>query len=236
VEGMMTTAILTAGGNGSRMQNNIPKQFITVNEIPILIYTLQQFQNNRHIDKIVVACIKEWQPVLRAYGKEFNISKLEKIVDGGATGIESIQNCFNTLEGNDSSDLIMIHDGNRPLVDDDIIEQNIEAAKKVGATTTYIDIHDGIVKVDDYLNIQKSDFKRDHIKSTQTPHCFKYETLKKIFPRIDNVNKYISLADAAANLGCDVALVKGSEINFKITTPNDLAIFEAIINTRFGNV
>lgn len=232
----MTTAILTAGGTGSRMQNNIPKQFITVNEIPVIIYTLQQFQNNRNIDKIIVACVKEWQPVLRAYGKEFNISKLEKIIDGGESGIESIQNCFDALENSKEDDIVLVHDGNRPLVDDDVIERNIAAAKKVGVTTTYIDIHDGIVKVDDELNILKSDFKRESIKSTQTPHCFKYGVIKEIFPKIDRVSKYISLADAATNLGYDVALVKGSEINFKITTPNDLVLFEAITNTRFGNV
>lgn len=74
----MITAILTAGGTGSRMQNNIPKQFITVNDIPIIIYTLQQFQNSKYVDRIVVACVKEWHPVLRAYSKEFTISKLEK--------------------------------------------------------------------------------------------------------------------------------------------------------------
>lgn len=233
---IVNTVILTAGGTGTRMKNNIPKQFITVNEIPIIIYTLQQFQNNENIDSIEVACLKEWQPILRAYSKEFNISKLEKIIDGGETGIESIRNCFNSLENMQDDDVIMIHDGNRPLIDDDVINRNIEVAKKVGATTTYIDIHDGIVKVNDKLNVEKSNFSRDYIKSTQTPHTFKYETLKKIFPKIDNVKKYISLADAATNLGYDIALVKGSEINFKITTPNDLVLFEAIINTRFGNV
>lgn len=232
----MTIAILTAGGTGSRMYNNIPKQFITVNEIPIIIYTLQKFQNNKDIDKIIIACIKEWQPMLRAYSKEFNISKLEKIIDGGATGIESIQNCFNALESTKDNDIIMIHDGNRPLVDDDIIKRNIEAAKNIGATTTYIDIHDGIVKIDNAFNIVESDFKRENLKSTQTPHCFKYKILKNIFSKIDNVDKYISLADVAARLGYDLALIKGSEINFKITTPNDIVLFEAIINTRFGNV
>lgn len=232
----MITVILTAGGTGSRMQNNIPKQFLTVNEIPIIIYTLQQFQKSKHIDRIVIACLNEWQPVLRAYAKEFNISKLEKIVDGGATGIESIQNCFNTLENCRDDDLIMIHDGNRPLVDDDTIERNIHTASAVGVTTTYIDIHDGIVQVDDSLNILNSDFNREYIKSTQTPHCFKYEILRTIFPKIDHVNKYISLADAATRLGYDIGLVKGSELNFKITTPNDRALFETIVNMRFGNV
>lgn len=232
----MTTAILTAGGTGSRMQNNIPKQFITVNEIPIIIYTLQQFQKNKNIDRVVIACVPEWQPVLRAYCKEFDISKLENIVDGGETGLESIKNCFTSLENKNDSDIVLIHDGNRPLVDDDIINRNIEAAGQAGVTTTYIDIHDGIVKVDESQHIVKSDFKREDIKSTQTPHTFTYKAAQEVLSKIDDGAKYISLADAAAKMGYDVALIKGSEVNFKITTPNDLVLFEAILNTRFSNV
>ncbi len=232
----MITAVLTAGGTGSRMKNNIPKQFITVNEIPIIVYTLQKFQNNKNVDRIIIACLKEWQPVLAAYAKEFHISKLEKVVDGGATGIESIQNCFKVLGEQQEDDLVMIHDGNRPLVDDDTIERNIEAANKAGATTTYVDIHDGIVKVDDSLRIQESGFKREYIKSTQTPHCFKHKIIESIFSKMHNGEEYISLADAAVNMGYEVALVKGSEINFKITTSNDKDLFESIINTRHDNV
>lgn len=228
----MTTAILTAGGSGTRMKNNIPKQFITVNEKPIIIYTLQSFQNNADIDQIVVACVKEWQPVLKAYCKEFNISKIEKIVDGGDTGIESIRNCVSVLGQSENDDIVVIHDGNRPLVDANVIKENISAAQKFGATSTYIDIHDGIVRVDDALNILGSDLKREHIKSTQTPHCFRYGVLKEVMSVIDDASQYISIADAAANLGYSVALVKGSEINFKITTPNDLVLFEALVNTR----
>lgn len=230
------TAILTAGGSGTRMNNNIPKQFITVNEIPIIIYTLQKFQNNPDVDKIIIACLKEWQPMLKAYISEFNISKAESVVEGGETGIESIRKCFEVIEESERKGVVLIHDGNRPLVSDEIIHQNIVAAKSVGATTTYIDIHDGIVRVDDDLNIQASDFKREEIKPTQTPHCFTHDIISDIFQKIDDAKKYISIADAATQLGYDVKLVKGSEVNFKITTPNDLAIFEAITSKRFGNV
>lgn len=234
---MTVTAILTAGGVGSRMQKDIPKQFTTVNDIPIIIYTLRQFQKSEYIDKIVVACLKEWQPVLRAYSKEFNISKLQTIVEGGETGIDSIYNAFNGLSDNDDNDIIVIHDGNRPLVDEQIIKNNIEMVKKYNcATTTYIDVNDGIVRVDSNLNIQKSDLRREDIKSTQTPHSFNYKNLREVFGKIFDSSRYISLADAALNLGYDVKLVKGSELNLKITTPNDLTLFESIVNIRQGNV
>lgn len=226
----MTIAFLTAGGSGTRMNNSIPKQFITVKEIPIIIYTLQKFQNNPNVDKIVIACLEEWQTVLKAYIREFNITKVEKIVNGGETGIDSIRNCFESVSDLQENDTILIHDGNRPLVSDDIIEQNITSATEFGVTSTYIDIHDGIVKVDDNLNVQPGSISRASIKSTQTPHGFKYGVLGNVFSKIDNVNNYISLADAATTFGYKVALVKGSEINFKITTKNDLTIFEAIIS------
>ena len=234
---MTVTAILTAGGVGSRMQKDIPKQFTTVNDIPIIIYTLRQFQKSEYIDKIVVACLKEWQPVLRAYSKEFNISKLQTIVEGGDTGIDSIYNAFNGLSDNDDNDIVVIHDGNRPLIDEQIIKNNIEMVKKYNcATTTYIDVNDGIVRVDSNLNIQKSDLRREDIKSTQTPHSFNYKNLKEVFGKIFDSSQYISLADAALNLGYDVKLVRGSELNFKITMPNDLMLFESIINTRQSDV
>ena len=92
------------------------------------------------------------------------------------------------------------------------------------------------VVVDSNLNIQKSDLRREDIKSTQTPHGFNYKNLKEIFGKITDSSWYISLADAALNLGYDVKLVKGSELNFKITTPNDLTLFESIVNIRQGNV
>lgn len=223
----MVTAIITAGGVGSRMNNNIPKQFIPIDNIPIILYTLKIFQDNTNIDKIVVACIPDWQPILRAYIEEFGITKIDKIVDGGATGFESIYNCFCKIKNNDN-DIIIIHDGNRPLISDDIIDSNINEMKNNKATTTYIDIHDGIVNVDASLNIVKSDLRREYIKSTQTPHCFKYVVLKDIFEKTKDMSKYISLADAAVNYGYYVKLVKGSEINFKITTQNDLEMFKVL--------
>lgn len=228
----MTTAILTAGGTGSRMQNNIPKQFITVNEIPIIIYTLQKFQSSPSIDEIIIACVKNWRPILEAYCKEFSITKLQKIVEGGPTGVESIKNCYDSIENANQNDIILIHDGNRPLVDEDTIRRNIDSAIEQGSTTTYIDIHDGIIGVDQSLNIVNSELKREELKSTQTPHCFRYGVLEEIFSKISDPSSYISLADAATKLGYSLALVKGSEVNFKITSPNDLVLFEAIVNAR----
>ena len=92
------------------------------------------------------------------------------------------------------------------------------------------------MKVDENLKIQKAKIDRSEIKSTQTPHSFSLETAKDILSKIDNYEKYISIADAAVKMDMEVVLVKGSELNFKITTPSDLSMFESITNARLGNV
>jgi 2-C-methyl-D-erythritol 4-phosphate cytidylyltransferase len=233
----MNVAILTAGGTGSRMNNKVPKQFITVNEIPIIIYTLEQFQNNKNVDKIIVACLKDWQPMLKAYKQEFNISKLEYIADGGATGLESIRNCVDMISGNlNKDDNLLIHDGNRPLIDDETINNSIKVCNKYGSAVTYIDINDGILAVDNDNNITDYNLSRENVKATQTPHAFKYSTISEIYNKIDDYSKYISVADAAGKMGYPLKLVYGSELNFKITTRGDLVIFKAIIDSRSGNV
>ena len=114
----MNIAIIIAGGCGSRMGQDIPKQFLNVNDKPILIYTLESFQKHQDVDAIEVVCIDGWHDVLRAYAEQFNITKLKWIVSGGSTGQESIRNGVYNLENIcKPDDCIIIHDGIRPLVD-----------------------------------------------------------------------------------------------------------------------
>ena len=115
----MITALIIAGGSGARMRQDIPKQFINVYDKPVLIYTLESFQKHPMIDAIEVVCIDGWHDILWAYAKQFNIDKLKWVVSGGITGQESIRNGVYNLEGKaDSEDIIVIHDGIRPLVDE----------------------------------------------------------------------------------------------------------------------
>ena len=129
----MTTAIIIAGGSGSRMGQDIPKQFINVYDKPILIYTLEGFQKHPQIDAIEVVCLEGWHDVLWAYSKQFGIDKLKWIVSGGKTGQESIRNGVYNLEGVLSDDdIVIIHDGIRPLVDEIVLTDVILKAKKYG--------------------------------------------------------------------------------------------------------
>jgi CTP:molybdopterin cytidylyltransferase MocA len=126
----MNIAIIIAGGSGHRMGQDIPKQFINVYDKPVIIYTLEGFQRHPMIDAIEVVCIDGWHDVLWAYAHQFDISKLKWVVSGGGTGQESIRNGVYNLEGKaNDDDIIIIHDGIRPLVDDSVLTDVIQKAK-----------------------------------------------------------------------------------------------------------
>ena len=114
----MVTALIIAGGVGNRMGQDIPKQFINVYDKPVIIYTLEAFQNHREIDSIYVVCLEGWHDILWAYAKQFGITKLKEITVGGASAQESIRNGVMTLKDISDDDIVVIHDGVRPLVDD----------------------------------------------------------------------------------------------------------------------
>ena len=137
----MNIAILTAGGVGTRTYQDLPKQFINVDNKPIIIYTLEAFQQHPNIDEIYVACLEGWNMVLDAYAKQFNITKLKRIVTGGATGQESIYNAMQAVSEahSDTSDIVvLIHDGNRPMVSQDVITDNIVKQQIYGSAVTVI--------------------------------------------------------------------------------------------------
>ena len=114
---MATIALLIAGGSGNRMHQDIPKQFLTVNEKPVIVYTLEAFQNHPEIDVIAVVCISGWEQVLRAYANQFNIKKLRYVVSGGRNGQDSIRNGVFELEKHFvPNDIVLIHDAIRPMV------------------------------------------------------------------------------------------------------------------------
>ena len=134
---MNNIAIIIAGGSGSRMGQDIPKQFINVYDKPVLIYTLESFQRHPLIDAIEVVCIDGWHDVLWAYAHQFNISKLKGVVSGGNTGQESIRNgVFNLEDKAGDDDIVIVHDGIRPLVDAEVLTDVIKTAQRYGNGVT----------------------------------------------------------------------------------------------------
>ena len=134
----MNIALLTAGGTGNRMGQDIPKQFMTIDNKPVIIYTMEAFQNHEEIDAIAVICLKGWEVVLQSYANQYNITKLRWIFEGGNSNQESIYNGIVGLKGKGCSDedIVLVQDGVRPLVSKEIISNNIKICKEYGYAVT----------------------------------------------------------------------------------------------------
>lgn len=230
----MTYALLTAAGIGSRMKQDIPKQFMHVDNKPIIIHTLEAFQNHPSIDGIIVVTLESWMDVLMAYAKQFNITKLKWIVPGGETGQESIfKGLCKLREEVNEDDVVMIHDGNRCMVSSEIISDSLVTFKKYGDAVAAIPCVEAVFRSEDGLSSQVA-IPREQLWRTQTPHTY---TLKKILWAHDEAQKQ-GITNTAAScslmqqLGEVVHFSKGSEENLKITTVEDISIFKALLHTK----
>ena len=231
---MSNIAVLTAGGSGSRMHQDIPKQFLTVNERPVIVYTLEAFERHPEIDAICVACLRGWENVLDAYAKQFNITKLKYIVPGGATGQESISNGIFELEKHYSpDDIVIIHDGNRPMLSPEIISDNIRVACKNGNAIAAIPCAEVILETEDGKESAKS-YRRETLRRTQTPHAFRLGDICSLHRRAKEAGIASTAAscELALKLGVKVYFSAGSEKNLKLTTLDDIDIFKALLKTE----
>lgn len=146
VKSIKNVAIVVAGGSGTRMGQDIPKQFINVFDKPVLIYTLESFQRHPDIDAIEVVCIEGWETMVEAYAKQFNIDKLKWIVRGGSSVQESIRNGVEHLVDKiREKDNVIIHDGIRPLIDADVLTDVIAVCNKYGNAVTSLPYNEQIL-------------------------------------------------------------------------------------------
>lgn len=177
----MNIAIIIAGGSGQRMGQSIPKQFINIYNKPVLIYTLEGFQAHPQIDAIEVVCIDGWQSVLSAYAEQFGISKLKWIVTGGKTGQESIRNGVYNLEGKvNADDLIVIHDGVRPLVESDVLTDVLLKAETYGNAVTSMPYNEQIFVINDKDETTTNQYiPRETLRRVATPQAYHFGILDK---------------------------------------------------------
>lgn len=232
----MNIAIIIAGGVGSRLGQDIPKQFINVYDKPIIIYTLESFQKHPLIDAIEVVCLDGWHEVLKAYAKQFNITKLKWVISGGKTGQESIRNGVYNLEGKVSDeDNIIIHDGIRPLIDETVISDVIQKCQKYGNAVTSLPYNEQIFIKDDEETTTKY-IPRETLKRVSTPQAYKFNLLDGKYH--EAFEKEIGIYGSSytntmmVELGVKLYFAAGSERNIKLTTPDDLDLFKAYLNTE----
>lgn len=231
----MNIAIIIAGGAGHRMGQDIPKQFINVYDKPVLIYTLESFQKHSQIDAIEVVCIDGWHDIVWAYAKQFNIDKLKWVISGGNTGQESIRNGVYNLEGKASEDdIIIIHDGIRPLVELSVLTDVIGKCQQHGNAVTSMPYNEQIFVISE--DDEESTIKyipRETLRRVSTPQAYKFGLLDAKYH--EAFEKKIGIYGSSytntmmVELGERLYFAAGSDKNIKLTTKDDLEIFKAYL-------
>ncbi len=231
----MIVALLTAAGTGSRMGQDIPKQFMHVENKPIIIHTMEAFQKHPSVDAMIVVTLPAWIDVLKAYAKQFNITKLRWVVSGGQSGQESICKGLNALKAElDKETIVMVHDGNRCMVSSEIISDSLATFKQHGSAVAAIPCVEAVFRSEDDGISSTISIPREQLFRTQTPHTY---TLGKLLWAHEEAQKRGITGTAASctlmqQLGEVVYFSKGSEENLKITTVEDMMIFKALLHTK----
>ena len=228
----MNIALILAGGHGSRTAQDIPKQFMNVYEKPLIIYTLENFERHPDIDGIAVVCIDGWHEVLKAYARQYGITKLKWVVAGGNDGQESTQRGIEALkESCDAEDVILVHDAVRPFLPKEVITDAIVKCKQKGSGLSAVRCQETIVRTDDGISGQEG-IARTEIMRVQTPQAYKFGKALWAYEEAGRrgINGEVYINTLMLRLGETVYFSYGSEKNIKITTIDDLELFKALLN------
>lgn len=227
----MNIAFILAGGIGQRTGQDVPKQFICVNNKPVFVYTLENFQKCPAIDEICVACSAGWEIVVSTYAKQFNITKLKTIVTGGKNRFMSIYNLLKAPNEYNADDIILVYDAVRPIITDEIIDDGISKAKQYGAAVGVMPCYDtmfGVQKQDDsVLTVRQN---RDLIYRGMGPDVVPYGRLLNIFEKYIAVDTSMPISERLLASSIPVAKSKSSAKCIKLTTVEDFELFQAILN------
>ena len=236
---MTNIAIIFAGGTGQRLnngENSIPKQFLKINEKPIIIHTLELFQNHHSIDKIYIAIHPDYYEYMQELVKHYYITKTAGIVKGGATGQDSIYNALKLAQSENPEDsIVLIHDGVRPNITEEVITKNIECAKKNGNAITCTSCFETILVSENGKNPQHVPYRK-HTYSAQAPQSFHLGEIVQAHEYTRKVNpNYTDIVDSCTlfkTLNKPTYMIFGNRGNIKITTIEDLYILRAFIRYK----
>ena len=235
----MNIAIIFAGGTGQRLksgQDSTPKQFLKIHNKPIIIHTLELFQEHQQIDKIYIAIHPDYYDYMGELVKHYYITKTAGIVNGGATGQESIYNALKLAQSQNPDDsIVLIHDGVRPNITPEVITQNIECASKNGNAITSTSCFETILISENGINPKYVPYRK-HTYSAQAPQSFRLGEIIEAHEQTRKINpNYTDIVDSCTlykTLGKKTYMIKGNRGNIKITTIEDLYILRALIRYR----
>lgn len=234
----MNYGLILAGGTGQRMRTSgMPKQFLMVYGKPIIIYTIEKFDTCQDIDEIVVACNPQYIDYFNELIRKYPLTKKVSIISGGKDRQGSVQNGVDFIfnNGGKEDDVVVIHDGVRPLIERDVISENVRVAAKEGCAMTVKPVIESVVVCDGNVSSFDDFKKRDDTYSLTSPQSFKLSVLVKAYKDVEGVDAPIPLLDAAlayTYMGNKIPLVKEYNHNIKITTPEDYYILKALVELQ----
>lgn len=233
----MNIAVIFAGGVGRRMSNKgMPKQFLKIYNIPIIIHTLQAFEKCEEIDAIVVAILANYTDYMKELIKEYGISKVKKIVPGGETGQLSIYNGLKAAKeiSKTDKDIVLVHDGVRPIIDSELIRKNIKSVKKYGTAITSVPQKETTVLLEEDKKQIKEVTNRDYTYIARAPQSFFLNELLECHEKVlkEGEINCIDSCSLMLRYGKKVSVVECGSENIKITTPDDYYIAKALLEAR----
>ena len=233
---MMNIAVIFAGGVGTRMRSKEkPKQFLTMHDKPIIIHTLEKFENHPRINKIVIACVSDWIPYLENLIMRYGLEKVYKVVPGGKSSQESIYHglCAAEEATQGEKSVVLIHDGVRPLINETLISANINSVVKYGSAITSIAAKETVVEVSDFGNVVNIP-NRNSLRIDRAPQSFWLNEIIDAHRRAIKEGKedFVDSCSLMRYYGKNLHLIEGPQENIKITTPDDFYIMRAIIDAK----
>ncbi len=230
----MNIAIIVAGGTGSRTMQEIPKQFLSVDDKPIIIHTLEKFQSNKNIDRIIVVSLSGWEQVIEVYARQFNLTKVQNIVLAGENRFFSIYNgmkCAKDFAKPD--DTIVIYDANRPMISDEIIDDAIVKGKEYGCSCGALPCYDTMFLLQENKSFLADILDRNVVYRGMGPDAVRFDIAIKEFDDYNERGVYeYPLSEMLARKGYKVAISKSSSKCMKITTAEDLEIFISLYESK----
>lgn len=233
----MNIAVIFAGGVGSRMHSKErPKQFLEMYNKPIIIHTIEHFENHPMIDAIVVVCVEDWIDYCKSLLYKFRIEKVKAIVPGGSTGQLSIYNGLKAAEkiSGDEKSIVLIHDGVRPLINDKIITDNINSVKENGSAITTAVVKETILVVNDGTSTIDYVPSRKNSRVARAPQSFWLKDILAAHEKAlsEGITNCIDSCTMMQHYGFNLFLVDGPGENIKITTPEDFYTMRAILEAK----
>ena len=233
---MSTIAVIFAGGVGKRMHSkDLPKQFLKIHEKPIIVHTVELFNDHPEIDSIVIACVTEWIDYLNSLITKYNLGKVRMVVPGGNTAQQSI---FKGLEAAElisekNDDIVLIHDGVRPLITSKTISDNIRSVKEHGSAITSVKVKETVLLVDQDESIREVPSRSDS-RLARAPQSFFLKDIIGAHRQAleDNKIEFIDCCSRMQYYGNKLYLIEGPQENIKITTPDDFYSMRAILDAR----